>query len=68
MMPYLISLPLTGDFILTPKEEHLTHHVWDSWALREGQLENGDKLNWEAPNNGLQNPGADAGVELEGKG
>lgn len=23
-MPYLTSLPLTGDFILTPKEQHLT--------------------------------------------
>lgn len=37
------------------------HELW------EGQLENGDKINWEAPNNDLQNPGAEARAELEGK-
>lgn len=43
-------------------------HCVGFMSSREGQLENGDQINWEAPHNSLQNPGAKAGGELEREG
>lgn len=36
-------------------------HCVGFMSSREGQLENGDKINWEAPHNSLRNPRAEAG-------